>query len=125
MLRKHILSLAALVFGFGLFITQSAFTPSNAMNEKRAKLTFHYDGPQPMTRADVETESNWVYGEESCPEGNYAACAIQIESTFVDNPSSANPTLKTSANITAGPNPSDVYVSGSADNTNVILNRAE
>jgi|GEM_PF-1564659 len=124
MLKNINFGLAALVLGFGLVVTQSAFTPDSATG-KREKLTFHYQGPQPMTESDVEDESNWVYGEDECIEGSALACSIQIERTYVNNPDGpATPTLKTTANLAAPSAPSAPILTGSADSFNVILNRA-
>lgn len=125
MLKKINLGLVALVLGFGLVFTQSAFTSSKKVTEGRAKLTFHYEGPLPMTKADVEDESNWVYGEETCPEGNTLACAIEIEDTYVDNPSGPTPTLNSSAALVSDPLIAAPRVTGSADNSIVIYNRQQ
>ncbi len=98
MLKKHILSLAALALGFGLVFTQSAFKPAN---NGRLQYTFHYTGPSGMTKSDVEDVANWSYDADAdCPEGEAYACAIRIDDSYVDN-EPANPTLNSSANISA------------------------
>ena len=107
MLRKHILGLAALVLGFGLVITQSAFKASKT---NRDQFTFRYTGPEAMTKAQVENVANWTYDGDnlSCPAGVDEACSILIDDSHVDNPSSA-PTLNSSAAISAEPGSGTKY----------------
>jgi hypothetical protein len=68
--------------------------------------------------SDVTNESNWAYDPNgnTCSGVNAQACTIQVDASYVNNPSTA-PTLKTSTNLTATLNPtySTAYVTGSAD----------
>ncbi|KQM65201.1 hypothetical protein ASE74_10035 [Pedobacter sp. Leaf216] len=126
MLKSKILNLAALMLGFGLVLTQSAFTPGKDLSaEKRVKYTFHYTGPSAMTVGDVETESNWTYDPDGleCPSGTDQACSIRIEDTYVNNPGTPSATLKASANLTASSTAFGAVVTGSADGSITKLNR--
>ncbi len=116
MLRKHILSLAALVLGFGLVVTQSAFKASNL---NRAQFAFRYTGPDTKTKSQVENVANWTYDADnlSCPAGNDEACSLLIDDSHVDNQAS-NPTLNSSASIMAEPGSgSENRVASVADGT--------
>jgi len=122
MVKNRILGLVALLLGFGLVVTQSAFT---SKGEQRAQFAFHYSGPSTMTVSEVQDEQNWTYDltPVTCPSGTNQACSILIDEAYVDNPSSA-PTLSSSAAITAELSPANkARVTGSADNSFTKNNR--
>ena len=99
MLKKINLGLVALVLGFGLVFTQSAFRSAKS---SRDQFTFRYTGPGAMTESQVEDVANWTYDADnlSCPAGLDEACSILIDESHVDNPGTA-PTLNSSASIDA------------------------
>lgn len=101
MLKRINLGLVALVLGFGLVFTQSAF---KAQKSNREQFNFRYTGPVDMTESQLENEANWTYDADnlSCPAGLDEACSILIDESHVNNPDSA-PTLNTSASIDAEP----------------------
>jgi len=112
----------AVLFGLTLVITQSAFT---ADKENLVKYSFRYSGPNTMTEAEVEDESNWTYDPSTtgCPSGADEACTITIDQAYV-NTSAPNPQLDPSANLVADLGSfGTAYVASSADATIVKQNR--
>lgn len=125
MLNKLNLGLAALVLGFGLTITTSAFKSAKVSEQKRDQYRFVYNPPSasPYSVANVTNTSHWSYAPDSegC-SGEERACSIVIDQAYVDL--SATPALKPSANLTASFNAptSTAYVTGSADGLMQIEN---
>ncbi|MGA9651326.1 hypothetical protein [Pedobacter sp.] len=112
--------LLALVFGLAIVFSQSAFKYVEKQTGKSFDTrTFYYHGPSTYTQAQVEDEANWstVPSEDLCDQTNQVACRIDIDLSFVDNPSSPAPTLKSTANLVAAYNTStsSAYITGSAD----------
>lgn len=116
MLKRINLGLVALVLGFGLVFTQSAF---KAQKSNREQFTFRYTGPSAMTKSQVENVANWTYDSDnlSCPAGPAEACSILVDESHVNNPDTA-PTLNSSASIDAEPGLGAKYrVNSVADGT--------
>lgn len=98
---------------------------------KKTKLvptyTFYYNGPD-FSVDEVTKESNWVYDatDNTCSGDNDQACTIKVNTSFVNNPGTATPTLKTATNLTASLNTtySSAYVTGSSDGGMLISNAA-
>jgi hypothetical protein len=116
--------LLAFVFGLAIVFSQSAFKYAN--NQSFDKRTFYYHGPSSSTQAQVEDENNWstVLPDEECRNQQEAACEIQIDESYVDNPSSPAPTLNSSANLSSALNTttSSSYITSSSDPTMGIKN---
>ncbi|WP_316736747.1 hypothetical protein [Pedobacter aquatilis] len=112
--------LLAFVFGLAIVFSQSAFKYADKQNGKSFDTrTFYYHGPSTYSVAEVEDEANWntTPPEELCDQQLQAACRIDIDVNYVDNPSSSTPTLKSIANLSAVYNTptSSAYINGSAD----------
>lgn len=76
MLKKLNLGLAALVLGFGLIITQSAFTSSTT------GTLYHYK----ESNDQIKDESSWEPVSEatsfSCSQENVLPCTIEVEGSL-------------------------------------------
>lgn len=112
--------LLAFVFGLAIVFSQSAFKYVEKQNGRSFdQRTFYYHGPSTYSVAEVEDEANWttVPSEDLCDQTNQIACRIDIDLSFVDNPSSPSPTLNSSADLDATYNTptSSAYITGSAD----------
>lgn len=123
-------SLLAFVFGLAIVFSQSAFKYASSKDGKGFdQRTFYYHGPSAYTQAQVEDESNWniTPPEDECNNSNQAACQIQIDVSYVDNPSSLTPTLNSSANLTSAvySPTSSAYITGSADPSMLKKNRTK
>jgi len=125
MLKNINLGLVALVLGFGLTITTSAFKNADKSENKRVQYTFSYTytGSDTYSVANVTEPTHWSYtpDSEGC-SGDERACTIRIDQEYVDL--SSTPALKSTASLTAALNPSTstAYITGSADDFMDIQN---
>nr|MBC7614375.1 hypothetical protein [Pseudopedobacter sp.] len=125
MKKSNIMSASALFLGIVLAIATSAFKPMPQNENGRAMYTFYYSGPTDYSKANVENEANWTYvaSTDLCDFIDEKACRIQIDESYVNNPTSS-PTLKSSADVLTNTDltHSTAYVISTADNGAVISN---
>jgi len=121
-LKKISFGVFAFLFGLSIVFTQSAFKGDVAKNFKRLPVTLYYHGPD-FSSTEVVKPENWNDDapEDACSPAQQQACSITIDDAFVQTVGGKRE-LNNSAALTADPNGSTYYVTGSADESMTIVN---
>jgi hypothetical protein len=123
MMKKNFFlpALAIVAFAGILIFSAFKFIPAKA----ETMHTFYFNEAVYSVN-NVQDESKWQHtsSNELCDYTDDKACRIQVQESMVNNPSSSNPTLKTSANITAQMNATSgkAFVTGISDPLGQISN---